>query len=221
MNVPARKITNTGTRKNIGKFSSRKMGQIVWYESLLELDYIYLLEIDPDVVAFASQPFQLQYTIIEGGKRRKLKYTPDFYVERKNQIQVVEVKPENKVNSERNQRIFHFVAPIFREKGWEFVVVTETMIRVQPQLNNVKLLHRYSGVEFSLQNLIDCQEYFQKLAGQITIEQAERELRSKGITRSFLFRWIYSGFLKTNLEKPINSQSLIHFEARNTDFARG
>ncbi|MEL7035074.1 MAG: hypothetical protein AAFO04_05575 [Cyanobacteria bacterium J06592_8] len=70
MNVPARKITNTGTRKNIGKFSSRKMGQIVWYESLLELDYIYLLEIDPDVVAFASQPFQLQYTIIEGGKRR-------------------------------------------------------------------------------------------------------------------------------------------------------
>jgi hypothetical protein len=148
-------------------------------------------------------------------------YTPDFYVERKNQIQVVEVKPENKVNSERNQRIFHFVAPIFREKGWEFVVVTETMIRVQPQLNNVKLRHRYSGVEFSLQNLIDCQEYFQKLARQITIEQAERELRPKGITKSILFRWIYSGFLKTNLEKPINSQSLIHFEARNTDFARG
>jgi hypothetical protein len=50
--APARKITNTGTRKNIGKFASDKTSAVIPYESHLERDYIYFLEIDPDVINF-------------------------------------------------------------------------------------------------------------------------------------------------------------------------
>ena len=38
--VLARKISNTGTRKLIGKFPSLKTGRVIWYESLLERDYM-------------------------------------------------------------------------------------------------------------------------------------------------------------------------------------
>ena len=51
MAVGARKITNRGTKKIIGKFPSLKMNTAIWWESQLERDYIYLLEIDPDVLS--------------------------------------------------------------------------------------------------------------------------------------------------------------------------
>ena len=57
LTVGARKITNRGSKKVIGKFPSLKMNTTIWWESQLERDYIYLLEIDPDVTAYQGQPF--------------------------------------------------------------------------------------------------------------------------------------------------------------------
>lgn len=94
---PVRKITNSGTKKNIGKFPSVKMQTSVWYESHLERDYIYLLEIDPDVLSFSGQPFKITYSL-DGSQR---KYTPDFFVTRGQGVQVVEVKPADKASLEK------------------------------------------------------------------------------------------------------------------------
>jgi hypothetical protein len=54
------------------------MNESVWWESQIERDYIYLLEIDTDVISYKSQPFFLNY--MKEGKTRK--YTPDFWVKR-------------------------------------------------------------------------------------------------------------------------------------------
>lgn len=58
----ARKITNAGNRKVIGKFPSLKMNAVISWESQLERDYIYLLEIDPEVLSYGEQPFTISYT---------------------------------------------------------------------------------------------------------------------------------------------------------------
>ena len=110
---PARKITNTGTKKNICKFSSAKMGRMIWCEFLLEKHLAYLLEIDPDVVSFTSQPFKLEY-VVDGKKR---KYTPDYFIERRNKKQVIEVKPTHKARSDKYVASFQRVAPICRDQG--------------------------------------------------------------------------------------------------------
>jgi len=47
--------------KNIGKFASVKTGRIAWYESLLERDYMYLLDFDPDVTYWHEQPLKIRY----------------------------------------------------------------------------------------------------------------------------------------------------------------
>jgi hypothetical protein len=78
-----------GNRKVIGKFPSLKMNTVIWWESQLERDYIYLLEIDPEVLSYGEQPFTISYT--DKGKPRR--YTPDFVVTRPQKTQVVEVKP--------------------------------------------------------------------------------------------------------------------------------
>jgi hypothetical protein len=52
----ARKIRNSRTKKNIGLFATPKMRTGIWFEFLIERDYMYLLEIDPDVKSYQSQP---------------------------------------------------------------------------------------------------------------------------------------------------------------------
>lgn len=96
--VGSRKITNAGSRKVIGKFPSLKMNTAIWWESQIERDYIYLLESDPIVLSYKSQPFSMNYTSL--GKKRT--YTPDFWVERADFQQVVEVKPITQVNTEKS-----------------------------------------------------------------------------------------------------------------------
>ena len=204
LTVGARKITNRGSKKVIGKFPSLKMNTTIWWESQLERDYIYLLEIDPDVTAYQGQPFTITYDNLD--KRKK--YTPDFLVERKASKQIVEVKLANKVEEFRPTLRFRQAVNFCSTHNLEFVVVTEKTIRVQPKLGNIKLLHRYARVALSWHNYIDCLEYFHSIESG-TLVEIERDLKGKGITQNCLLRLIWSGFLITDLMKPITPQSLI------------
>ncbi len=216
MAVGARKITNRGSKKVIGKFPSLKMNTAIWWESQLERDYIYLLEIDPDVLSYQGQPFTIAYSNLD--KRRK--YTPDFWVERKGSKQIIEVKPAHKVSETQNTRRFQQAASICLAHNLEFVVVTEKTIRVQPRLDNIKLLHRYARVSLSWHNYIDCLEYFRSVETKSLLE-AERDLEAKGITRNYLLRLLWSGFLLTDLMKPITPLSLIQLSREAINWEAG
>lgn len=114
---------------------------MVWYESFLERDFIYLLEFDPDVVSFAEQPFSLEYPV--AGKAHT--YTPDFqvrYVRQRNVL--VECKPKAYVDTDENRLKFRAAHAWCAERGWEFRVVTDDIVRQGPRLQNIKLLTRYA-----------------------------------------------------------------------------
>ncbi len=202
--TPARKITNTKTKKNIGRFFSLKMHSGIWYESLLERDYMYLLEIDPDVLSYCSQPLKIAYKLED----KKFKYTPDFFVERNQKKQIVEIKPKKLVNSEKNTKLFQCIDLICQSHKWEFLVITDEMIRKEPLLSNIKLLYRYALVNLTPQATITCHEYFQNQS-LISLQKAEENLSKKGIFRDSLFKLIFTGFLSTDLTIPIGNDSLI------------
>lgn len=118
MAIGVRKITNIGSKKVIGKFPSMKMNTIIWWESQIERDYIYLLEIDPNVESYKGQPFKIHYTSSGSGRS----YTPDFWVTRPDRQQVVEVKPASKVyenfpwTAVAERRIFSQLETIFSDR---------------------------------------------------------------------------------------------------------
>ena len=85
----ARTPRNSGTLKNIGKFPSLKNKSTVWFESHLEKDFIYLIEFDKSVIKYQEQPFKIKYFL--NGK--PCIYTPDFFIEKPNKKQVIEIKP--------------------------------------------------------------------------------------------------------------------------------
>lgn len=174
------------------------------WESQLERDYIYLLEIDTDVVAYYGQPFTIAY---DSHNRRK-KYTPDFLVERKYSKQVVEVKPESKVKSFVNSDRFLGITNFCSFNGLKFAIMTEETIRVQPRLNNIKLLYRYARIALPVSIYNDCLDYFHKVKIS-TISEAERSLRVRGVTQSSLLKLLWTGFLLTDLMQPISPLSII------------
>ena len=59
--MPVRKIPRFGAQKNIGKFSSVKTGRVAWFESLLERDYMYLLDYELAISYWIEQPLKIRY----------------------------------------------------------------------------------------------------------------------------------------------------------------
>ncbi|WP_272819483.1 TnsA endonuclease N-terminal domain-containing protein [Scytonema hofmannii] len=191
------------------------MNTVVWWESQIERDYIYLLEIDPEVVSYQEQPLTITYTM--EGKVRK--YTPDFLVNQLQKTLLVEVKPDEKAHSKKNFHLFRHIAPIAKTHNMEFVVVTEKMIRVQPKLNNIKLLYKYARVTLSLSNYLNVREYFH--ANQsVLMKDAQLSLKAKGITVNMLLRLLWSGCLVTDMMQPINGESLIQMLANDCNWER-
>ncbi len=207
-----RKIINGG-RKVVGKFPSLKMGRMIMWESQIERDYLYLVDFDPDVVYCQEQPLIVRYYDDRDCKMHR--YTPDFLlVRRSSKKQIIEVKDEKTARSEEYQQLFQRVAPVLHREGYEFIVVTDRMVRVQPLLKNAKLLHKYAATRISNEHLIHLTDLFADRR-ELPLGELTTLLGSKGISMQQIFALLWHGILSIDLGKEINSDSLVAF-AMNT-----
>lgn len=136
----AQALTAVTMSRWIGKFPSLKLNRMVGYQSLIERDFIYLLDFDAAVTTYAEQPFCLHYK--EGSKQRR--YTPDFSFSGNGQTYLVECKHHAFMQPEENRLKWAAARQWCEERGAVFAVVTEAAIRVGHRLENVKLLTDYA-----------------------------------------------------------------------------
>lgn len=134
---PARSFpTYRGQSHFSGWWWSATLGRHVGYESWLERDHAMLLDFDPQVTAFASQPFWLHWQV--GGKRRR--HLPDYFARRVDGIgMVVDVRADERIEP-ADAEAFAATATACRQVGWQFrrVGVLETVFAA-----NVRWLSRY------------------------------------------------------------------------------
>jgi len=137
--MPVRKVSNRGGNI-VGHFPSMKMKRMVAFESLIERDYLYLLDYEPEIEWFEEQPLTIEY----GYDGKVLGYTPDFHIVEAGRDALVECKPLAFLDRDDNQRKFGVARTWCRNRGWAFRVVTDEDIRAGFRLENVKLLTRYA-----------------------------------------------------------------------------
>ena len=202
--MKSRKITNTGTLKNIGKFPSLKNGKLVWFESHLERDFIYLTEFDKDVVQYREQPFKIQYLL--DGKRHN--YFPDFLLERKDKKQVIEIKPQSKTEKDDFIYFSKIMKNHLAKEGYEYLVITDSSIRLQPKLSNIKLLWRYARLPINTKHKILLYELFDNSKSFSFIEICSFLEQAKEL-RELIYTLLFHGCLITDIEKPITRDSVI------------
>ena len=150
--MPVRSVTNRGGNV-IGRFPSLKMQRMIAFESLLERDFIYLLDYDAAVTWFEEQPLTIEYE--HEGKLRH--YTPDFHLVEDGQQVLVECKPDHFVTTTDNQRKFAVAQAWCQAYEWQFRIVTDAEVRAGYRLHNVKLLTAYARLR--LDPILRCQLY--------------------------------------------------------------
>ena len=199
--MPVRKIPRYGAQKNIGKFFSVKTGLVAWYESLLERDYMYLLDFDPKVRYWHEQPFKVRYVL--NGKTHF--YTPDVEVHREPKKQVVEVKSQNQVDSGKFDSLFRIARSVCQNEGFEYVVVTDEMIRKQPRLDNIKKLWKYARTSILPQHQLLCRQFFQeKRSEEVELGDLIAFFKSKGVAAQVVYAMLFFGVLDFDLNQPLD-----------------
>lgn len=192
----------------IGLFPSLKMGRMVAFESLIEQDYLYILDYDAAVTTFEEQPITIEYGW-EGGQR---KYTPDFLVKRKEVCELVECKPASLVSKEENQRKFAAAIEWCKSKNWSFAIVTDQDLRSGPRLANIKLLTQYARLGITSETVSWVQACLNSVNKRITLQDGGRILYphypAQGI--SILLHLAFHHQIGISLEdQPICGSSLI------------
>lgn len=215
--MPSRKITNRGSKKNIGKFPSIKMRRVIKWESLIERDEIYLLEYDREVTAYEEQPDRIHY-VLDGEKHY---YTPDFKVDKSGKIQIVEVKRKKEVDKGTHTILFREIKWQCRQNGQEFVVATDEMIRVEPKLRNIKLLYRYARILVLVHHQVLCQRFFRN-RGEATIRALYEFFSSEGIEHGLqvIYSLLYWGYLEIDLMQMIELESTVWLPSTESNEGR-
>lgn len=204
-----RRVITRSPNRVVYKFPSLKLGRTVYCESGLELDYAFLLDADHGaVLSFQEQPGKIRYHL--DGKLRT--YTPDFFVTRPDKKQVVEVKPESKVSAEENKTLFGIIDSICRGAGYEFVVVTDARIRVQPFLDNIKLFWKYGRTPIYPRHHIYCHEFFARKREPMLSDLFE-SFASRNEERNVVFSLLYWGVVGIDINAPVTPNALVYLPA--------
>ncbi len=144
--MPVRKIPKNYLGVT-GSFSSRKNDRMLGFESLLERDYMILLEFDEAVETFEEQPVKIPF------KKGVKPYVPDILINyasdaKARQPVLAEIKHTSDLQKHKDKYAPKFkVAKAYaNNREWKFRIVTEEEIRPL-RLKNLKFLREYLHVE--------------------------------------------------------------------------
>lgn len=224
--MPARKI---GPKRSVvsitGRVATSKANAPQEFESLLEQDFLLLLEFDKAVDRFASQPITIRWE--ENGRKRR--YTPDVlvdYTEHAYELNphlkptLFEIKPKRILAKNWQALRPRYKAAIrwCNQNGCRFRIVTEKYIRT-PYLKNVKFLLQFTTERMELmplperakrQQLIKAEIFElghttpQELLDRITASRDEQATLIPFIW--YLFR---CGVIAADLQKPLTMRTPI------------
>jgi len=197
---PARKLKASAV-KNICKFPSTKSFggpshlsfNMILVESLLEKDYCFHLEFDSNVLQYFPQPrkfFLSSQTLCNRA------YTPDFVVHyRDGRKAYIEVKKDSSALDKPYLLKLELAAIEMERDGYEFRLVEESQIRIEPLLSNLKRLQRYRKEQD--RNA----ESFVRLRESVPHPETLSDLLGNplGIKAETIYGLVATGRVKTNL----------------------
>lgn len=131
-----------GIAGNCRGVTTNKRGRLVQFESELERTLVLLLEQDPSVADFASQPLSIPFTAPDGRARH---YTPDFqvwYTDGRVALHEVTLVARRQAHPPQPPR--ELAAQVFcRQRGWDFVVHTDQTLPAGAHYANLDLLSAF------------------------------------------------------------------------------
>ncbi|MDY7577273.1 TnsA endonuclease N-terminal domain-containing protein [Herbaspirillum sp. RTI4] len=213
--MPVRKIPKNYLGVT-GGFASKKNGQMLGFESLLEKEYMLLLEFDETVESFEEQPVSIP---IPGTKNS---YTPDLLVRFHPVVQqtvaqrpcLVEVKHTDDLtkNSKKYAPKFELATAYAAVNNWDFRIVTQKDIRI-PKLSNLKFLREYRNINPAESDLGQALEALKGLRSPASfntmIDKLLTDSQDKLYWIPIIWHLIVTKEIHTDLDTPFSDNILI------------
>ena len=204
-----------------GGYSSSKNEAMDAFESLLEKDYLLLLDADETVESFEVQPVRIPVKGVPRG------YVPDVLVRyRSDPITgalrkplLVEVKRSDylKLHEVKYAPKFAAAATYAENLGWEFRPVDETEIRL-PRLRNIKFLREYRNVSPTEADSLRVLQVLEEHDGQSSANRLLGDLAANDDERLYwlpvLWSLVFNKRMWTDLNVPFGGDvPLLSFES--------
>lgn len=129
----SRKVVTRSRARPTGKYPSWKMGRMLQWESVAELNAMRLLDVDPSVCSFAEQPLVVRYAL-NGDSRI---HYPDLLVVRDGgPKELWEIKTEKDADREDVAERTELLRASLPSHGYFYQMIHAEELRQQPRLSN-------------------------------------------------------------------------------------
>lgn len=206
---PVRRIVGKSTERRSGYFSSRKNGKegaIAW-ESELEKYALWLLECDPYVTRFITQPLTVTYVI----DRQRRRHTPDLWWWRGKQPYITEIKPAWRLQRPYTALRTQLMTDLFASFGIRYRVWRDDEILAEPRLANAKYLLRFRDQAVTREQKWTARRLLER-RGATTIRELADELGPQG--REVVPAMVLRGYLLCDLHEPLSLQTAVWLKPR-------
>jgi hypothetical protein len=199
---PVRAPDGYKQQRNIsGFFSSAKSGRLLYFESLREMQALTLMEFDPRIASFSTQPMVL--AVLADNRFRRL--VPDVFVRDANgEGRLVEVKTSASLRSERVQERLALTAAACERLGLDYRVETEPESVLW---RNVKWLSAYRRPVDGPPALARAME--QACSDGPRFVRELLKLGPEWFSRPLLFHLLWHRRLDCDLTKPLRNSTLV------------
>lgn len=201
---PVRRFLRRTVVYTTGYFTSLKNDEVMAWESPNEKNALSLLECDPDVTKFATQPITISYPWLNSDSE----YTPDILVWRGRQPAVVEIKgffDAEDPSIRLKRRLFE---AYFDQFDIPYLVWDRSILEAEPRLSNAQLLLRARDRVPSSQEKLRVLAHLGRVERASVAELASTSEASDGerVVHALLLR----GVLAANLNEPLCRTTLVH-----------
>lgn len=200
-----------------GGYSSRKSEEMDAFESLLEKDYLLLLDFDDTVESFDVQPVRIPVKGVARG------YVPDVLVKYRSDLESGEIRKPLLAEVKRSDFLAKHAAKyapkfaaavVYAENlGWEFRPIDETEIRL-PRLRNIKFLREYRNVSPSETDCLRVMEAMDRRGRSSSSERILADLAQIDEARLYwlpvIWSMVFQKRVLTDLDIPFGGDVELH-----------
>lgn len=189
------------------------------YESTIERDYVFFLKFDAAVLTYRAQPMIITGTDTEGNPHS---YVPDFQVVRTDRKEIVECKPEALLDHPHTRQQIQMGEVWAADNNHQFVIVTDTELRKDHTLANLKLLWRFCRTTVPTAMLASCIAHLKAQPKGIAFEDIARFLASLAESPEmqqpyrqapFIYSMMFHHILQADLAKPISPATILRLSS--------
>jgi hypothetical protein len=198
-----------------GKFAALKSNGTVLWKSTVVRDYLYLLEFYTDVLSYENCRLEVHYT--HAGESHIL--IPELRVRRKDSLQLVKIVSGWEQTEGREGLCLP--GGLSRVEGYDLTILTESEVRQQPFLNNVKGLWRYARVPVEApQYQLLCHDFF-KSRGCAPLGELTEFFTRRHLSAAHVFALIFHGMLFVDMTSPLTRRSSVSYTDAGAALQKG